>query len=184
MKDIKVKRCRLVVPEIRELTLEPLDERHLVASLGTMERDKPARYILDLSLPGRPDGQYVLAQVEVTYQTSQGSGTTGSVPLQVTYSADSPGYVNAEVAKHIDEVQIFELNNNLQAALAGEDADEARRLALAIEKKGTVLGPRGAKKTMLARQALRELDAQGQVSRKTMLALEDCSRLAEEMPMP
>jgi Ca-activated chloride channel family protein len=184
MKDIKVKRCRLVVPEIRDLALEPVEERHLVASLGTMERDKPTRYILDLSLPARPDGQYVLAQIEVTYQTGEGPGSSGPVPLQVNYSAQSPGYVNAEVAKHIDEVQIFELNSNLQSALASEDATEARRLALAIEKKGTVLGPQGAKKTMLARQALRELDAGGQVSRKTMLALEDCARLAEEMPMP
>jgi Ca-activated chloride channel family protein len=184
MKDIKVKRCRLVVPEIRELALESLEDRHLVAALGTMERDKPTRYILDLSLPGRPDGQYVLSQVEVTYSTPEGPATTGAVPLQITYSADAPGYVNAEVAKHIDDVQIFELNNNLQAALESEDTDEARRLALAIERKGTILGPRGAKKTMLARQALAELDAGGNVSRKTMLALEDCSRLAEEMPMP
>lgn len=184
MKDIKVKRCRLVVPEIRELTLETIEDRHLLAGLGTMERDKSTRYILDLSLPARPDGQYVLAQVEVTYQTREGPGTTGPVALQINYSADAPGYVNAEVAKHIDEVQIFELNSNLQAALESENTDEARRLALAIEKKGTVLGPQGAKKTMLARQALSELDAGGRVSRKTMLALEDCSRLAEEMPMP
>jgi Ca-activated chloride channel homolog len=184
MKDIKVKRCRLVVPEIREVNLETVEERHLVANLGTMERDKSTRYILDLSLPNRPDGQYVLAQVEVTYRSSDGPGSTGAVPLQISYSASAPGYVNAEVAKHIDEVQIFELNNNLQAALASEDNEEAKRLAQAIERKGTVLGPAGAKKTMLARQALRELDAGGAVSRKTMLALEDCARLAEEMPMP
>jgi Ca-activated chloride channel family protein len=184
MKDVRVKRCRLVVPEIRELTMESVEDRHQVASLGTMERDKPARYILDLSLPARPDGQYVLAQVEVTYQTMEGPATTGQVPLQITYAADAPGYVNAEVAKHIDDVQLFELNANLQAALAGENMDEAKRLAMTIERKATVLGPRGAKKTMLARQALAEMNEGGSVTRKTMLALEDCARLAEEMPMP
>jgi hypothetical protein len=184
MKDIRVKRCRLVVPEIRELTMESVEDRHQVVSLGTMERDKPARYILDLSLPARPDGQYVLAQVEVTYQTMEGPATTGQVPLQITYAADSPGYVNAEVAKHIDDVQLFELNTNLQAALAGDNMDEAKRLAMTIERKATVLGPRGAKKTMLARQALAEMNEGGSVTRKTMLALEDCARLAEEMPMP
>ncbi|MBL8822896.1 MAG: VWA domain-containing protein [Planctomycetia bacterium] len=184
MKDIRVKRCRLVLPEIRELTLDGLEERHLIANLGTMERDKPTRYVLDLSLPQRPDGQYVIAQIEVSYVTSEGPGTTGLVPLQITYSLESPSYVNAEVAKHIDEVQIFELSNNLQSALESSNTDEAKRLAQAIERKATVLGPRGAKKTMLARQALAELDGGGKVSKKTMLALDDSARLAEEMPIP
>jgi hypothetical protein len=184
MKDIRVKRCRLVMPEIRELNLDTQEERHLIANLGTMERDKTARYILDLSLPNRPDGQYVIAQVEVSYATSEGPATTGAVALQITYSADAPSYVNAEVAKHIDEVQIFELTNNLQSALDDSNADEAKRLAMAIERKATVLGPMGAKKTMLARQALSELNAGGRVAKKTMLALDDSARLAEEMPMP
>ncbi len=184
MKDIKIKRCRLVLPEIRELDLDVQDERHLVASLGTMERDKPTRYILDLSLPNRPDGQYVIAQVEVTYTTGDGTGSTGSVPLQIAYSTDAPSYVNAEVAKHIDEVQIYELTSNLQTALNDSNNDEAKRLAMAIERKATVLGPSGAKKTMLARQALSELNAGGKVAKKTMLALDDSARLAEEMPLP
>lgn len=184
MKDIRVKRCRLVVPEIRELNLDTQEERHLIANLGTMERDKTARYILDLSLPNRPDGQYVIAQVEVTYATTEGPATTGPVALQITYSAEAPSYVNAEVAKHIDEVQIFELTNNLQSALDESNSDEAKRLAMAIERKATVLGPAGAKKTMLARQALSELNAGGRVAKKTMLALDDSARLAEEMPMP
>ena len=33
-------------------------EHHLVAELGTLERDRPTRYILDLSLPKRPDGKF------------------------------------------------------------------------------------------------------------------------------
>lgn len=184
MKDVKLKRCRLVVPEIKELNLDAQEERYLIASLGTLERDKSTRYILDLSLPNRPDGQYVIAQVELTYASSEGPGTTGVVPLQITYSADAPSYVNAEVAKHIDEVQIFELSSNLQSAIEGSNTEEAKRLAMAIERKATVLGPKGAKKTMLARQALSELNAGGKVTKKTMLALDDSARLAEEMPMP
>jgi hypothetical protein len=45
-----------------------------------------------------------------------------------------------------------------------------------------MLGPRAAKKTMLAKQALQEINAGGRVSKKTMLALEDSMRMAEEMP--
>ena len=81
-------------------------------------------------------------------------------------------------------MQIFELTSNLQTALEDSNPDEAKRLAMAIERKATVLGPQGAKKTMLARQALAELNAGGKVAKKTMLALDDSARLAEEMPMP
>src|SRR5579871_969401 len=72
VKDVKVKRVRQVVPEIKELPTTEPEERHLVGSLGTLERDKPTRYILDLSLPKRPDGNYVIAQLEVTYDTGTG----------------------------------------------------------------------------------------------------------------
>jgi Ca-activated chloride channel family protein len=181
VKDVKVKRCRLVVPEIKEMPLKEAEERHHVTPLGTLERDKSTRYVLDLSLPPRPDGNFMIAQIEVTYQVGGKPESTGMVPLQITYSAAGHGYVNAEVAKHIDEVQIFELNNNLQAAIASNNTPEVQRLAETIEKKGQLMGPRGAKKTMLARQALQELSAGGRVSKKTQLALEDSARLAEEM---
>jgi len=182
VKDVRVKRCRQVVPEIRELQLEQVDERTLRAVIGSLERDQPTKYIVDLSLPARPDGSYVLAQVEATYRVGSVAGTTGPVPLQITYAASAPSYINAEVAKHIDEVQVFELNRNLQQAITAENPVEIRRLAETIEKKAEVMGPRGRRKTMLARQVLEELGSAGKVSRKTQLALEDCARLADEMP--
>jgi Ca-activated chloride channel family protein len=182
LKDVRVKRCRLVVPEIRELPLREVEERHLVADLGTLEKDKSTRYILDFSLPPRPDGDYVICQVEVTYKVGAVPGTTGVVPLKVKYSATQPSYVNAEVMKHIDDVQIYEMNVGLQQALQQNKVEEVKRLAQAIERKATMLGPRAAKKTMLAKQALQEINAGGRVSKKTMLALEDSMRMAEEMP--
>lgn len=182
MKDIKLKRVRQVVPEIKELKLEEPEERHLLAGLGTLENDKTTRYVIDLSLPKRPDGKYVIAQLEVTYDVGTDKESTGTVPLEMTYTAAGHGYINAEVARHIDEVQIFELNNNLQKAIATENKEEVQRVAEAIEKKGELMGPRAAKKTMLARQVLQELNAGGRVSKKTQLAMEDSARLAEEMP--
>jgi hypothetical protein len=77
-------------------------------------------------------------------------------------------------------VQIYELNANLQQAIASESSDEIRRVAEQIARKGEVLGPRGAKKTMLANQVLSELDGGGRVSKKTMLAVDDAARSAEE----
>src|SRR5262249_38079092 len=110
--------------------------------------------------------------------------STGRAPLQVQYTEAGQGYINAEVARHIDEVQIFELNKNLQQAIGRNDTAEAQRVAETITKKGESLGPRGVKKTMLARQVLQELNAGGRVSRKTQLAVDDAVRLAEEMPLP
>jgi Ca-activated chloride channel family protein len=184
MKDIKIKRVRMVVPEIKELTLNEVEERHLVATLGTLERDKPSRYILDMSLPKRPDGKFRIADIEITYDLGSGRReSTGAFPLEVTYTAAGQGYVNAEVAKHIDEVQIFELNKNLQQAIATNDKVEAQRVAQNIEKKGELMGPRAAKKTMLAKQVLQELNAGGRVSKKTQLAVDDAARAAMEAPL-
>jgi Ca-activated chloride channel family protein len=184
-KDIKIKRVRQVVPEIKELRLDGGDGQPLVASLGTLERDKPTRYILDLSLPKRPDGKYAIAKLEVTYDIGGGTReSSGEYPLEVQYTSSGQGYVNAEVARHIDEVQIFELNKNLQQAIATNDQAEAQRVAQTIEKKGEIMGPRAAKKTMLAKQVLQELNFGGRVTKKTQLAVDDAAREAMEMPMP
>jgi Ca-activated chloride channel family protein len=183
MKDIKIKRVRMVVPEIKELPVNEVEERHLVSPLGTLERDKPTRYILELSLPKRPDGKFRIADVEITFDPGTGQReTTGAYPLEVTYSGQQ-GYVNAEVARHIDEVQLFELNKNLQQAITTNDQAEVQRVAQTIEKKGELMGPRAAKKTMLARQVLQELNVGGRVSRKTQLAMDDMTRAVEETPL-
>jgi Ca-activated chloride channel family protein len=182
VKDVKVKRVRQVAPFIREVPLTQVGERDLSAALGTLARSHPTKYILDLSLPKRPDGKYVVAQVEVKYDAGDGQlQTTGPVALEMAYTAAGHGYVNAEVARHIDEVQIYELNANLQQAIAAETPDEIRRVAEQIARKGQVLGARGAKKTMLANQVLSELDGGGRVSKKTMLAVDDAARSAEDV---
>jgi Ca-activated chloride channel family protein len=181
VKDVKLKRVRQVAPQIREIPLTQIDERLLSAPIGTLEKAHTSKYILDLSLPRRPDGKYVVAQVEVKYELGDGTThATGPVALEMAYTSAGHGYVNAEVARHIDEVQIYELNSNLQQAIAGEQTDEVRRVAEQIAKKGEVLGPRGAKKTMLAQQVLAELDGGGKVSRKTMLAVDDAARSTED----
>jgi hypothetical protein len=182
VRDVKVKRVRQVAPQIREVPITPLDERAVAATLGTLVQSAPTKYVLDLSLPRRPDGKYVVAQVEVKYDAGDGQvQSIGPVPLEMAYTAAGHGYVNAEVARHIDEVQIFELNANLQQAIAAETTDEIRRVAEQIAKKGEVLGARGAKKTMLANQVLSELQGGGRVSKKTMLAVDDAARSAEDV---
>lgn len=183
MKDIKIKRVRQVAPEIKELKLEEPEERHLVGGLGTLQKDISSKYVIDLTLPKRPDGKFVIAQMEISYDVGTGKReSTGQIPLEMTYTSAGHGFINAEVARHIDEVQIFELNNNLQKAIASDNKEEVKRVAQEIEKKGELMGPRAAKKTMLAKQVLQELNAGGRVSKKTQLAMEDSARMADEMP--
>ena len=57
------------------------------------------------------------------------------------------------------------------------------KLAQQIEKKGELMGKRAAKKTMLAKQVLQEINAGGRVSKKTQLAMDDAARDAMEAPM-
>jgi hypothetical protein len=179
-KDIKIKRVRMVSPEIKELATTEPEERHLVATLGTLERDKPTRYILDLSLPKRPDGKFSIADIEITYDLGTGRrDSSGQFPLEVTY-AQAQGYINAEVARHIDEVQMFEMNKNLQQAITTGNQQAIQDAAEKIEKKAEVMGPRAAKKTMLAKQVLEELNVGGRVSKKTQLAMDDVARAAAE----
>ncbi len=181
MKDIKLKRTRQVAPEIREYKLEEPEDRHLVAKLGTLQNDQTSRYILDLSVPKRPDGKYVIAQVEVTYDIGTGTReSTGPIPLEMTYTEAGHGFVNAEVMKHIDDVQLKEMSDNLQKALSGGDMGQAQKVAEQIEKKGDLLGKRASKKTMLAKQVLEEMNVGGRVSKKTMLAMDDAAREASE----
>ena len=71
----------------------------------------------------------------------------------------------------------------MQQAIAKNDQAEVQRMAENIAKKGEVMGPRAAKKTMLARQVLTELNAGGRVSKKTQLAVDDVARMAAEPPI-
>jgi Ca-activated chloride channel family protein len=180
VKDVIIKRVRMVVPEIKEIkTTEPegAEARHMVAALGTLEHDQPRKYVLDLKLPKRPDGKYVIAQMEVTFNPGSGKReSTGMIPLEMQYTEAQHGYINAEVARYIDEVQLFEMNADLQKAIASDDKDKVQQVAEQIEKKGNLMGARAAKKTMLAKQVLQELNVGGRVSKKTQLAMDDMMR--------
>jgi Ca-activated chloride channel family protein len=183
VKEVIIKRVRMVVPEIKELKCTEPEERHMIAALGTLERDKPQKYVLDLKLPKRPDGKYVIAQMEVTFNPGTGKReSTGMIPLEMHYTEAQHGYINAEVARYIDEVQLFEMNQDLQKAIAQGETAKVQQVAEQIEKKGNLMGARAAKKTMLAKQVLQELNVGGRVSKKTQLAMDDMMRDVQEAP--
>jgi hypothetical protein len=183
IKDVAIKRIRQVAPEIKTMDVKTPEPNHLMTQLGTLERDKPSKYILDLTLPKRPDGKYVIAQLEISYDAGTGKRESVTAPLEMTYTSSGHGFINAEVARHIDDIQIAELNSNLQKAIESENKGDVVKLAQQIEKKGELMGKRAAKKTMLAKQVLQEINAGGRVSKKTQLAMDDAARDAMESPM-
>jgi Ca-activated chloride channel family protein len=178
IKDVKVKRLRQVAPEIKPIELKEPEAAHMVGQLGTLERDKATKYVIDLTLPKRPDGKYVIAQLEISFDPGTGKRESVTVPIEVVYTSAGHGYINAEVAKHIDEIQIAELNSSLQSAIEAGKAGDVQKVAEQIMKKGEVMGKAGAKKTMLAKQVLQEINAGGRVSKKTQLAMDDAAREA------
>ncbi|MBL8797610.1 MAG: VWA domain-containing protein [Planctomycetia bacterium] len=180
LKGVKVKKLRQVAPEIKVHELQEPEERHLIAHLGTLVRDNPTKYILELSVPKRPDGKFSLAQLEISFDPGTGKREATSVPLEIIFSSTGHGFINAEVAKHIDEVQVAELNENLQKAIASDKKDDVQKVAALLVKKGEVMGKAGAKKTMLAKQVLQEINSGGRVSKKTQLAMDDAARMASE----
>ena len=151
--------------------------------LGTLPHGVSSRYILDLSLPRRPDGKYAVAQLELTYDTGTGQReSSGPIPLEMNYSAASPGHVNAEVMKHIDEVELKSLSDNLQIALDRNDQQTAQQVAQEMVEKGKLMGDVAKRKTQLAEQVLDELHHTGRVRRETKLHLENEARVGEVSP--
>lgn len=174
MKDVSIKRLRQAVPEIREVELKDSGERKLAAKLGTLQNDESSRYLLDMLLPRRTDGKYVVAQLEVTYDPGTGKReSTGEVPLEITYTGAGNGYINAEVMKYIDEIQLKEMGDVLNEKLQSNDTKAAQKVALDMVKKTKLMGPSAVKKTMLATKVLDELNASGRLTKKTQLALDN-----------
>jgi hypothetical protein len=183
VKGVQVRRLRQVAPEIREEPLEGAGEGALLARLGTLQQGGSRRYLLDLHLPPRPDGRYAVAQAELTYDAGTGRReSSGPVPLEVCYTAAGHGPANGEVMKHIDEAEFKALNDTLEGALRQDDRQAAREAAAEMGRKAQVLGPGAVRKTMLARQALDELNATGRLRKATELALTDQARKTEEGP--
>jgi Ca-activated chloride channel family protein len=91
--------------------------------------------------------------------------------------------VRTEAGKPVEGTVL--VANALPAGWADEFEMSARS-ASPMLRMGAVMGAAGAKKTMLAKQVLQEINAGGRVSKKTQLALDDAARelMGEMMSAP
>jgi Ca-activated chloride channel homolog len=182
IKDVRIKRLRQVSPEIKLIELKEAEASQLVGQLGTLERDRPTKYVIDLTLPKRPDGKYIVGQMEVSFDPGTSKRESVTVPIEVVYTSAGHGYINAEVAKHIDEIQVAELNGNMQQLIEAGQTQQVQKVAKQIMEVSKKMGPAGAKKTILAQQVLQEINAGGRVTKKTQLALDNEARIGEIPP--
>lgn len=177
-KDIVVKMARQVEPDYSEFSIDTSDERLVTVPLGTMQKDTPKWVLVDLSLPKRVLGRYLIAQVELAYDipSSNITGeTTDLIPIHVVYTDDrSQSYVNGEVARCIDSLQIEDLTAKATGFL--NQGNKARATMLLQNAQNIANKTGDVRKTQALGQTLEELGQSGQVSRKTMLNLKDKAR--------
>jgi hypothetical protein len=106
MKDVRCVRLWQDRGRVEEWKLSWSEEREGVAELGGLKREVPVNLLLELALPPRPDGKYVVGEVEVTYYAGGGNmNSTGRVPLEIAYSAKGSNPVNPEPAAFLERVQ-------------------------------------------------------------------------------
>jgi len=145
--------------------LRELEDRYLTSS----DRERLEKEIVDLSLRFGVLCRFT-AYVAVDREETVNPG--GRVHSMIQPVEQPAGWGRDQRAQ-------YELSRNMQMARAVGHSQTAMEAVQRIEQTAELMGPRAAKKTMLAKQVLQELNADGRVSKKTQLAVEDAARDAE-----
>lgn len=181
---VTVKKVRLVEPEIADLVTSQVSEREVVVNVGSMERDVPAFVLFHLSLASRQPGQYRIAELLVSYDRPGRPGErarTEPLPVVVTYTTDPAQlWQNGEVLRYVDMEHVDSMVRQGTMLAARGEKERATRLLSAAAQVADRTGDR--KKTRLIQAALHELDAAGQIDRRTQLAMADRARQTRFMP--
>jgi Ca-activated chloride channel family protein len=181
---VAVKKVRKVVPEIADVVAEKSKEREVVVKVGSMQRGTPVFLLFKLSLANRQPGKYQIIDLSAMYDVpgeSSQRAKTDSVPVTVSYTTDtSQLWQNGEVLRYVDEEHVDAMvKKGTKLAEQGEK-DKATKLLSAARQVSDRTGDE--KKTQLIQEALEDLGADGQIDRKTQLAMADRARKTQLMP--
>ncbi|OAI47685.1 hypothetical protein AYO44_09315 [Planctomycetaceae bacterium SCGC AG-212-F19] len=80
-------------------------------------------YVVHLRVPRLPDGTHPVASLTVVARRGQTTVRSGPCAVEQRYTASGHGYINARVARHIDEIQIAELNEFLAIGYCEHEGD-------------------------------------------------------------
>ncbi len=178
IKEVKLKSIAQLDPSPGLLTPKSDSEGISTFSLGLLRQDSPARILLELDAPRRPEGQYVLAQVQAELRDAANQTTkTDWQTLALNYTAATPGTLDPGVARAVEGFRQHEQELALLAALRSGDLGELRQVALKqAENDSLHSGPIPRRPVQLARQVLGELDSMSHIRPETILELADLIR--------
>lgn len=127
-----------VKPMIANLGYTPIAEREINIELGDIETGPGATVLAELMIPARPEGEYRVAQAELTYDVPQEQRLDQRVRVDglVQLTAD-PGAVGVDPATMnlVERVTAFKLQTRaLSEAAAGNTAGATQKLRSAATR--------------------------------------------------
>ncbi|HEX6291848.1 MAG TPA: VWA domain-containing protein [Herpetosiphonaceae bacterium] len=127
-----------VKPMIANLGYKPIGEREINIDLGDIQSDTGASVLAEVMIPARPEGEYRVAQAELTYDVPQeqrlDQRVRGDALLQLTGDASA---VKADPAAMnlVERVTAFKLQTRaLDEAAAGNTAGATQKLRSAATR--------------------------------------------------
>jgi hypothetical protein len=103
--------------ETRAVKLTEAEPRHWTAELGTLESEKPQRYLIQIRITARPDGKYTVLDVEATYGMGR-QDTTGCWPLEIVCNSSRDGRRSNEILRCIQQVEVLQANESPEPSVA------------------------------------------------------------------
>jgi len=164
-----------VSPMIHEIGQRTIQGRAVVINAGEMEQSG-ASYLVEMTLPPRPEGEVRIAQTDVSYSIPDQGMVRDAVDLIVKYTNDPDEYnkMDERVMGIVDRVQAFKLQNQaLSDAEQGQVTQATQKLRQAV----TLLLSQG--EGALAeqmQQEVQQLEESGEISSKGKKTIKLTSR--------
>lgn len=155
-----------IVPQISKLDARALSARDVQIYLGDLERETGQSVLIELIVQPKPEGDYRIAQAEVTYDLP-GMGRTGEsvrqdIMLNLSENPTRISPPDPEIMNLIEKVSVFKLQTRaLSEAQAGNLGLATQQLRTAATR---LLSLGEAELAQAAEQEIANLEQQGQVS--------------------
>jgi hypothetical protein len=127
-----------------------------------------------IGLPQATASTVAVGEIEVSCTASSGQReSTGFVPLVLPASAAGNDRPHPDIALHLTDLQVHQLNNQQQDAMDQKNAMAVTKAARDMAQHVVGLGAQAKEKTVFVQQMADKLRAGGQVSRRTQQRTDD-----------
>ncbi len=155
-----------VVPLIKNLGYRPVEERVVSIPLEQLEKDTRRVLLIELMVEPKPEGQYRIGQVEVTYDIPQlgmrGEKERTDLILQITNDQALTRQLNPQVMNIVEKVSAFKLQTRaLDDIEAGNVAGATQKLQGAVTR---LLSTGETELAQTVQKEVQNLEQEGQLS--------------------